>query len=78
MGACVTPSDRAAAARRLLEMNKTIRSLADTISDAAEFAMSAEERGLAFACHMLRESLLAYASAVNKYGTKVLKGDLDQ
>lgn len=69
--------EREAAAKRLMLMNTTIRSLADTIADAAGFATEANEKGLAFACHMLRESLLAYAKAVNRYGSRVLKDDLD-
>lgn len=76
MGACVKKKDREEAAKRLLTMNETIRSLADTIADAAGFATEANEKGLAFSCHMLRESLLAYAKAVNRYASRVLK-DLD-
>jgi hypothetical protein len=77
VGAGVNKRERALAAKRLLAMNATIRSLADTIADAATFAAEADEKGLAFACHMLRESLLTYAKAFNKYGTRVLKDDLD-
>lgn len=75
MGAGVKKKDREEAAKKLLLMNQTIRSLADTISDAAGFAAEADEKGLAFSCHMLRESLLAYAKAVNQYAARVLKDD---
>lgn len=77
MGAGVNQKDREAAAKKLLLMNATIRSLADTISDAAGFAAEADEKGLAFACYMLRESLLAYSKSVNRYAARVLKTDLD-
>ena len=68
---------REAAAKRLLVMNATIRSLADTIGDAASYASEADEKGLALSCHLLRESLLAYAKAVNKYAARVLKDAVD-
>lgn len=77
MGACVNQKDREAAAKKLVVMNQTIRSLADTIAEAATFADDADEKGLAFACHMLKESLLAYSKAVNRYAGRVLKSDLD-
>lgn len=78
MGAGVNDKARQAAAKKLLVMNKTISALADTISDAAGFADEADEKGLALSCHMLRESLLAYAKAVNRYAARVLKRDLDE
>lgn len=78
MGACVNEKERHAAAKRLLLMNKTISALAETIADAAGFATEAGEKGLAFSCHMLRESLLAYAKAVNRYAARVLKDDIDR
>ena len=73
----MTEKDRKAAAKKLLVMNATISSLADTISDAAGFADAANEKGLSLSCHLLRESLLAYAKAVNRYAARVLKNDLD-
>lgn len=77
MGACVTEKERKAAAKKLLLMNQTISALADTIADAASYASEADEKGLALSCHMLRESLLSYAKAVNRYAARVLKKDLD-
>lgn len=73
----MTEDETRDAAIRLVAMNKSVRALADTISDSAELAQEANEKGLAFACHMLRESLLAYCRAVNSYAEKVLKDDLD-
>lgn len=61
------------AALRLLEMNVMIRNLADSMEDAAAVAKESDASGVAFACQMLRESLLSYAKAVTDYARDVLE-----
>lgn len=73
----MTDEQKREAALRLLTLNKTVRALADTIQDAAYLSDEADQKGLAFACHMLRESLLSYCRAVNLYAREVLEDGVD-
>lgn len=70
MGAKVTPEQEAA--MRLLEMTATIRALAALVGDAADESHRAGASGVAFSCHMLRESLLAYNDAMRRYAAGIL------
>jgi hypothetical protein len=51
----------------LLKLNSMVLALSSHMEYAAAVAKSAEATGLAFACLMLRESILAYGTAVADY-----------
>lgn len=56
--------------RLLVGSQEATRSMAEAAEGLAQIASSNGEKGLAFAAHMLRESLLAYDKAVTDYAKK--------
>ena len=52
---------------RLARMTRSIGELAEFMDEAAAMAKKADAAGLAVACLMLRESLLVYSAAIERY-----------
>jgi len=73
VGAGVTKDEKLDALRRLMAIQKAIRSIADSSTDAAEVALAANATGLAFSLLMVRESLLSYGKEVSKWSAAHLK-----
>ena len=68
----MTPSERAAAALRLFEINKTMRDLQEHIQSAGAFANAVGATGLALATYHLSDSIAAYITELNRYMAKEL------
>lgn len=51
----------------LMRIHSAVRDMAEAAEQAAEVTEKSGASGIAFALHMLRESLLAYSTAVSDY-----------
>lgn len=71
----MTDDDKIDVARRLMAMQGSLRSLTDSCEDQALLCEAAGAPGLAFAVHMLRESLAAYSVELNRWVTGLLAED---
>lgn len=72
MGARVTEDDRVEMAMRLMRMQKTLASVIDSLFVQAGLVNEAGAPGLAFAMHMVRESLSVYSKEMNRTVTRII------
>lgn len=63
----MTPDDRAEAARQLIFIQSTLRTLRDHVDFTARTAKAVGSLGLAFAAFHLSDSLAAYGLEVTKF-----------
>ena len=74
----MTPSERKHFASRLIAMQQTLRTVFEACEAQAEVCQEAGANRLAFAVHMVRESLVGYSKELNVYVLRVLSDeDLD-
>jgi hypothetical protein len=64
--------ERYAALRRMLEMQHGLRTVAEAAEAQAQLATETGALGLAFAIHMLRESVLVYSKELSKWVTEYI------
>jgi hypothetical protein len=63
----VTSDDKYEALSRMLEMQHSLRKVAEAANSQARLAQDTGADGLAFAIHMLRESVLVYSTELSKW-----------
>jgi hypothetical protein len=71
----MTPEDRADVVRRLLAMQHSLRTVIEAAEVQATYCDAAGAKGLAFAVHMLKESLSVYSSELNRWVTAYIEDD---
>jgi hypothetical protein len=75
MGESMTGKDRLDTIRRMVDTQKTMRTLMEYVESVAEHCDIAGEKGLALSILMIRESLAVYSKEVVKYTKKLLEED---
>jgi hypothetical protein len=68
----MTPDERYAVLGRMLEMQHSLRNVVEAAELQARLAKETGADGLAFAVHMLRESVLVYSTELSKWVTEYI------
>jgi hypothetical protein len=68
----MTPDERYAVLARMLEMQHSLRNVVEAAELQARLAKETGADGLAFAVHMLKESVLAYSRELSKWVTEYI------
>jgi len=71
----MTEKERAENVRRLIVMQGVLLSLTESLGETADVCRDADEPGLAFAIHMVKESVDAYRKQVKKFTLKMVGDD---
>ena len=72
----MTPSERRHFAGRLVAMQQTLRSVFEACDAQAAVCDEAGGKRLAFAVHMVRESLIVYSKELNTFVLRVMSDDI--
>lgn len=62
-------------ANRLIDQQKVLRGVFEACEAQAEMCDQAGAKRLAFACHMVRESLITYSKELNTFVLKFIAGE---
>jgi hypothetical protein len=71
----MTPKERKYFASRLVAMQQTLRTVFEACEAQAAICEEAGANRLAFAVHMVRESLIGYSKELNVYVLRVMSDD---
>ena len=73
----MTPSERRHFAGRLVAMQQTLRAVFEACDAQAAVCDDAGAKRLAFAIHMVRESLIGYSKELNSFVLRVMSETAD-
>lgn len=71
----MTPAERNDVANRLIEQQQILRGVFEACEAQAQMCDSVGAKRMAFACHMVRESLITYSKELNTFVLKFIAGD---